>query len=357
MNKYLLILLFYLLGTQLIAQSSCERNLNEARADYSNGNLYAIPGKLANCLEEGFNKTEKIDALRLLTLTYININQQEKARNTFIKLLNLKTDFQVQENVDPSELYSLYRKIDTDVKYFIGVTFGFNYNTIFVHKYRNTNPNPIEPDHTAKYKTGIIPSPQVGIQFLYPLTKNWIVGAEAQYQNQRFNYSEKNTYLIGENTENFNDNYTDIEYDATNNGLNLIINMRYMKDFYEWKPFIEVGTVGRYNLSYNVIRYESDYFPTVEDEVIDEKIDISSKRANFNVAVSANLGTMRKVGENYVEIKFGVSNYFINHLNPEGRETAYTEPLLKGMSILNDDITNLVYKLSFTFNIPFFNFQ
>lgn len=352
MNKYLLILFFTLIGTQLIAQSNCERNLNEARADYSNGNLYAIPGKLTDCLEEGFSKNEKIDALRLLTLTYININQQEKARNTFIKLLNIKTDFQVKENVDPSELYSLYRKIDTDIKYFIGITTGFNYNDILVKRYNNTNP--IESNHSAEYKFKIS-SPQVGVQFLYPLSKNWVIGTEAQFQNQRFEYSENNIY-VNEGSPNANDNYTDIDYEGSINGVNLNINIRYMLDYYTWKPFVELGSVGRYNFSYNILNYTSNYSTTVENELID-KFDVLSRRSNFNVGATINLGTMRKFGENYGEIKVGISNYFIYHLNEKARNSINMHTIGDGMTLLEDEYTNLVYHLSFTFNIPFFNFQ
>lgn len=225
--RILLIILFTAVGSQLWAQTSCERNLNEARADYSNGNLYAIPGKLADCLEDGFSKTEKIDALRLLTLTYININQQEKAKITFTKLLNIKTDYQVKENIDPSELYSLYRKIDTDVKYYVGITSGVNLNNIIVTDFNHSNP--IEENITSKYSTRIS-RPQIGVQFLYPFSENWLIGGEVQYQNQRFRYSEKNISISEEN-------FTTIVYDGNNNGINVNINLRYMKDFYNWKPF------------------------------------------------------------------------------------------------------------------------
>jgi len=347
MSKYVLIILFTLIGTQVWAQSNCERNLNEARADYSNGNLYAIPGKLADCLQDGFSKTEKIDALRLLTLTYININQQEKAKNTFIKLLNIKTDYQVKENIDPSELYSLYRKIDTDIKYFIGVTFGFNLNTIILQNANHTNP--IESNHEANYNYELqFPSAQVGAQFLYPITKNWLLGGEIQYQNQKFNYKETNISI--------DENYTEISYDGNNNGINLNINLRYMKDYYSWKPFIEIGTVGRYNISYEILNYISDFPSTVEIETIDSW-DASSRRSQFNVGINANLGTMIKFREYYGEVKFGVCNYFINHLNKSARETVNTSTIGDGMVLLEDDYTNIVYQLSITFNMPFFNFQ
>jgi hypothetical protein len=355
MNKYLLFILFTLIGTYSIAQSSCERNLNEARADYSNGNLYAIPGKLTDCLNEGFSKTEKIAALRLLTLTYININQQEKARNTFIKLLNIKTDYQAQENVDPAELYSLYRKIDTDIKYFIGVTFGFNLNRIRPTLIRSSNPY---GNHQPKYSTKLS-NPQVGIQFLYPLNKSWWVGGELQYQNHKYQYEEIRFEPSLEGNDPSEENIepsTMTEYEGNNNGVNLNLQIRYIKDYYQWKPFIEVGTTGRFNFSYELLNYVNDFSETVNDENIDGA-NILEYRSKFNYAVNINLGTMIKVGENYSEIKFGVSNYFLNHLNDAGVDYAENNSALGGMIIKEDNHENLVFQISLTFNIPFFDFK
>ncbi|WP_296622676.1 hypothetical protein [Marivirga sp.] len=345
--KYIIITLFILIlsTAKIFAQSSCERSLNEARADYSSGNLYAVPGKLNDCLEEGFNKVEKIEALRLLTLTYININQQEKAKTTLIKLLNLKTDYQVIENVDPSELYSLYRKIDTDIKYFLGITAGLNYNIIRPQLIRNTNPlGNHDPDYSKK-----LSNPQLGIQYLYPIYKNIMVGAELQYQNQKFSYSEINDYD--------NENITTIEYDSNNDGINLNLNLRYYRDYYQWKPFVEVGTSGRFNLNYDFINYNSEYEKSPDEETIEKSDDLYSYRTKLNIALNANLGTMIKLGENYGEIKFGVSNYFRNHLNEEGIKKASTRTLFNGMALKDDNYVNLIYQLNFTFNIPYFNFQ
>ena len=35
------------------------------------------------------------------------------------------------------------------------------------------------------------------------------------------------------------DNRSIISYESRNNGLNLNVNLRYMKDYYVWNPFIE----------------------------------------------------------------------------------------------------------------------
>jgi hypothetical protein len=345
MRVFYITILFVLASiSQLVAQSSCERNLNEARSDYANGNLYAVPGKLGDCLEEGFSKSEKIQALRLLTLTYININQQDKARSTLIKLLNLKTDYQAVEGVDPSELYSLYRDIDTDIKYFIGITAGFNVNSIVPQFQRNTYPL---DGHIANYEVGFS-IPQVGLQFLYPITKNIIVGAEIQYQNHQYAYNEVNQYE--------EEKVTTVDYESSNDGINLNLSIRYQKDFYRWKPFLEIGSIGRYNLNYEIRNYTNSFSETVDEENI-EQSNIYDYRAKFNFALNANIGTMIKLGENYGEIKFGVSNYFRNHLNKVARENVYNSSLLNGMLIKEDDYTNIVFQMSFTFNIPFFNFQ
>ncbi len=354
MNKRIIIVIILLLGssTSLWAQTSCERSLDEAKADYANGNLYAVPGKLTDCLEDGYTKTEKVEALRLLTLTYININQQEKAKETLIRLLKLKTDYQAVRNVDPSELYSLYKKIDTDIKYFIGITLGTNLNSVRPVLYRSAFPiETTHPQYSARIAT-----PQVGFQYLYPLNKSFIVGAEIQFQNQRYSYSESFDY------EDRNSNF--VTYDSNNNGINLNLIFRYMKDFYTCKPFVELGSTARTNLTYDIINYTNNFERVVDEENIieseeniNERVSVYTRRSTFNFALNANLGSMIKVRENYVEIKFGVSNYFRNHLNSKGREEAYTTTLLDGGFIKEDDRLNLLYQINFTFNIPFFNFQ
>lgn len=346
-----LLLILILAGSSIAtAQTNCERNLNEARADYSNGNLYAIPGKLTDCLEEGFSKPDKITALRLLTLTYININQQEKARETLIKLLNIQTDYQAIEGIDPSELFSLYSKIDTDIKYFIGVTFGFNYNTIQVHEYHTTFADPL--GHSPEYSPDFS-FPQIGAQFIYPLFKNWLAGAELNYQNQRFSYEETNT-----NTETMES--TVIGYTANNQGINLNLNMRYMQDYYQWKPFIELGAVGRYNLTYDLLAYSSEFSSSVNEETIERIMLFDSRdtrRSRYNLGLSASIGSMIKILTYYGEVKFTATNFTYNHLNLFARENRHINTIGDTMILIDDDYTNTVYQLTFSFNLPFFNFK
>ena len=348
--RIFLLFIFVLAGSSIaMAQTNCERNLNEARADYSNGNLYAIPGKLTDCLENGFSKNDKIIALRYLTLTYININQQEKARETLIKLLNIQTDYQVKEGIDPLELYSLYRKIDTDIKYFIGVTFGLNYNTIQVEQHYT----PFADQHEYKYSP-LLNIPQFGAQFLYPFSKKWLAGVELNYQNQQFAYEETNT-----NTE--TDEFTIIGYDANNHGVNLNLNMRYMLDYYQWKPFVELGTVGRFNLTYDLLSYSTEFSNSVNNEEIIDNINLfdpeDTRRSRYNLGLSASIGSMIKILTYYGEVKFTATKFTYNHLNMFARENRYIKTIGDAMILTDGDHTNTVYQLSVSFNLPFFDFK
>ena len=93
------------------AQENCTQALNEATLSYQNGNLYAIPGLLLPCINNGFTKEEKIQALRLLTTTYLYLNKEGEADKTFVKLLKMDPNHQVIEGVDPGSSLSVKKPV------------------------------------------------------------------------------------------------------------------------------------------------------------------------------------------------------------------------------------------------------
>lgn len=344
MNR-VLAAIFLLINTSLFAQSNCERNLQEAKSDYNSGNLYAIPGKLTDCLEDGFSKDEKVEAYKLLTLTYLNINQNEKAKESLIKLLNIKTDFRALPNIDPPELYSLYRKIDTDPKYFIGIMFGGNYNTIQI----------IEPFTKGSVRDGNIVnysglgSIEAGAQFIKPLLNNFWVKAELLFQNQRYDYNEE--VLIY--ADSINNKYS---YQSTNNGLNLNISARSVINNYYWKPFVDYGISGRYNFSQSFNDYLSDHSPSADEDARGE-IDMINYRKQFNIGLHIHIGTMIKLGENYGEVKIGASKFLRAHATYNSKEDRIINTIGKQGEMMDNDYNNLIYQISISFNMPFFNFK
>ncbi len=345
MNKLFTIILL-LINISLFAQSNCERNLQDAKSDYNTGNLYAIPGKLTDCLEEGFTKEEKIDAYRLLTLTYLNINQNEKAKESLIKLLNIKTDYRALPNIDPPELYSLYRKIDTDPKYFIGAIVGGNFNTIQITE-EFTNES-VPGAHDLKYNSKI--SYQVGGQFILPLLKNFWLKGEAIYQVQRYGFELNN--IIAEDGV-----YTNYTYNSNNNGINLNLSARSILNNYYWKPFVEYGISGRYNINHDFRQYKSINSKSTDEDVIVPDFKMNEFRKQFNVGIHVNLGSMFKIKENYGEVKIGASKFLLAHADYIDKIHRQLNTIGAQGELIDNDYNNLIYQVSFSFNIPFFNFK
>lgn len=345
MKKSFFTILFILSALLVVAQENCDQNLTEAKADYSNGNLYAIPGKLTECLQSGFTKAEKVDAYKLLTLTYLNINQLEKARETLIKLLNIKTDFQAVQNVDPPELYSLYRKIDTDPIYFIGINAGINYNTTQILQAHTTET--VEGSSKINYKSK--ESYHIGGQFILPLRDKLWLKAEVGFQNQRFEYVEE--------TNNAKDTSTlNITYFSSNRGINLNFSARSIINNYKWKPFIEYGITGRYNLNTVFTEYIGTNSKSVNFTTID-RIVMNKFRSNFNVGLDLSVGSMIKLGEHYGEIKLGAAKYLLNHARYSNPVERFTNTIGNAGETNDHDFNNLVYQLTLSYNIPFFNFN
>lgn len=345
MKKLIFIILFILGTLTAVAQENCDQNLTEAKADYNNGNLYAIPGKLTECLENGFSKSEKVDAYKLLTLTYLNINQLEKARETLIKLLNIKTDFQVIQNVDPPELYSLYRKIDTDPIYFIGINVGINYNTTQILKAYTTET--VEGSLKFNYKP--LFSYQAGGRFILPLLDKLWLKAEVSFQNQRFEYLEE--------TNNPKDTSTiDITYFSNNRGVNLNFSSRSIINNYKWKPFVEYGITGRYNLNTIFSEYLGENSKSVNFTTI-ERIEMNEFRSNYNVGLDLSVGSMIKLGEHYGEIKFGATKYLLNHATYSNDSERFSNTIGNAGETNDHDFNNLIYQLTLSYNVPFFNFK
>lgn len=107
------------------AQSTCAQTLRLAQSIYDQGRLHELPALLHKCLSEnGFNDEEKVSAYKLLTLTYIYLEEPEKADEMMLALLRADTEFKVNDAVDPAEFVALYKTFRTHPIYRIGGKIG-----------------------------------------------------------------------------------------------------------------------------------------------------------------------------------------------------------------------------------------
>ena len=134
MKKLLSSILFLFLSVSSYAQlTSGAQTLRLARATYEQGRLHEIPSILEGFLPK-FNKQEKVEAYKLLTLSYIYLEEPEKADDAMLKLLQTDHYFEINLKDDPAEFIALYRTFRTKPIYRIGGKIGIN----------GTRPNVVE---------------------------------------------------------------------------------------------------------------------------------------------------------------------------------------------------------------------
>lgn len=119
----------FTLSTRSFGQAStCTQTLRLARSTYEQGRLHELPGLLKNCLEtpDGFTKSERVEAYKILTNTYIYLEEPALADETMLRLLQADHFFKVNPEVDPAEFTSLYAKFQTKQRFRYGVKIGVN---------------------------------------------------------------------------------------------------------------------------------------------------------------------------------------------------------------------------------------
>lgn len=160
------------------AQSSCVQNLREARNFYDAGKLNDLPKLLLKCIDNGFSKEEKVEALRLVTLSYLFNEEQEKAEASYLRLLRIEPEYQVNLESDPTELIILSERYDTEPKFFYGLKGGGAYNILagtrnIIHNLSDT----------GRYDPPIAVS--IGLFFQYPINDDFSVNLETYYNFRR----------------------------------------------------------------------------------------------------------------------------------------------------------------------------
>jgi len=99
MNKLLsafcLVALFNLLPGRMYAQNSCDDiTLTEALKKYELGDFESVLALINPCIETGFSSDERVQAFRLLSLTYIAIDSVNAAEQSASRLLKLNPNFE-----------------------------------------------------------------------------------------------------------------------------------------------------------------------------------------------------------------------------------------------------------------------
>jgi hypothetical protein len=178
--KFILVCLSAFIALHGISQTSenegCVLVLKEAEGLYEQGKLELIPMILKECLENGFNKEEKVKAYRLLTLTYIFDDNTEMADQTMELMLKLSPEHKINQAIDPVEFIYLYNSFRTSPVASFGISGGAN---ISMGRLLETYSLDNSTSNTTYFSQAGF---QGGIHGNYFITKKLCVNVEALYK-------------------------------------------------------------------------------------------------------------------------------------------------------------------------------
>lgn len=187
--KYIIAPLFIILSLVSIgyAQDDCLLKLQDAQKLYDEGKIEQIPDLLNPCIKNGFNRENKIQALRLLALVYLFEDKHEEAEEALLQILKMDPEYKVNKSVDAVDYIRLYKLFNTDPIFSVGIMGGFN----------NTYPMLIEPIGTNSFDSINANYSSDGIAFCIGLraTYHWDTKLEITFEpsyliNAKFSFSE-----------------------------------------------------------------------------------------------------------------------------------------------------------------------
>lgn len=268
-------------GAMARAQStSCAQNLRLAQATYEQGRLHEVPLYVKTCTESG-SVQEKVTAYKLLCLSYIYLEEPEKADEAMLNLLRTDHEFSVNESTDPAEFIALYRTFRTKPIYRLGLKLGVN----------ATQPNVVSyvPANDGESKYGYALGFQAGFSGEIPVADKLTFNPELVLSLRNFTYENKATYteMATGSSRTFTTTGTEKQTWVT-----LPLLMQYEIASGKFNPYVSAGVSIDYLLTANNTFQRTKQEATSLEE---QTLDIKSDRKPINIGALVALGSKVKV--------------------------------------------------------------
>ena len=310
-------------STAFSQTSNCTQTLRFMRSTYEQGRLHELGSMAEGCLNapegKGFTKEEKREAYRLLTLSFIYLEEPEKADESMLKLLEIAHFYEINKAVDPAEFIALYNKFRHDPIFRYGAKIGGTMTQPTVSQYYN-----VGSTGGAQGKYGLTGNILITVMFekdLPKLSKKIVLAPELAWVNRSFTYANPNLGVLD------NDGVSpvsrqDFAFKQSWLDLNGIVQYK-LENTIGRQTYVGLGPglsyrLGSSNQASTTIGTGANKYPITGPAVDDTQ---SFKKLVYSV--TAVVGGKLKVGELYVtadvRYQFGISNVInkSTRTNPE----------------------------------------
>jgi hypothetical protein len=318
--------------------STCAQTLRLARSIYENGRLHELPELMADCIRKSeWSTQERVDAYKLLTLSYIYLEEPEKADEMMLNILNTDPEFKPNDNIDPAEFVALWRTFRTEPVYRLGVKAGANATQPNVRSFSPVNEGVESYGYGFGFQAGV--TGEIAI-----FNDKLFLNPELYFNIKSFNAS--NDFFE-------DDQKTDGKFRMS--WVSLPVSVQYPlpigrnKIDPKWIPYVSAGI----SLDY-LIGVSTELTTTITDQSDVETIisgkDGKSQYKSFNFAPIISAGVKGKVkkAEIVAEIRynFGVSTIFDKQKLYESQSEIFGNKFVHGPFALNTLSVSVGYLLN-----------
>lgn len=355
MKKFYLLLFFaFIAYGQLYAQDDDSRStiiIEKIRELYDLGRMDSIPKYLLGNNPDNFDyhkgsipdvsKDDEPEAFKFLSLSYIFLDDSEKADAAMLRLLKEDNLFIPNNETDPAELHNLYNQYRTWPIFRLGVFYGVNASfTEVINAYSVSNSND-EIEH-GKYYTGF-GVVNVGLQLekdflkrMITLETDFLYGTVSNFYTQTLG---EGRIIRGDATGKTS------EYEAEKQsfiGGNVIVQYHPFHKNYnsaKWKPYLMVGGAANFliraTLNNSTTTKVESGTPPVNDSVLfgTEATDGTANniviRNQDNYYLIGGIGVKYQIGPLHLflngQYNYGLNNLTIKNTNPSDYGKAYND--------------------------------
>jgi hypothetical protein len=292
---------YYAFGQAQQQGPTCAQTLRLARATYEQGRLQEIEQQLKPCIDNGFTKQEKVEAYKLLCLSYIYLEEPEKADEAMLYLLRTDPYFEINDAVDPAEFVALWGTFRSWPIYRIGVKLGAN----------ASQPNVSETITAVDFASGSGYKFLVGFQFgatadlpLHFISKKLVLHADLMYQSKRFEMTLKVNRGTDGNGNMLTNTFTGTE---AQNWISLPITIEYELFDKKYHPYIALGGSVDYLLGSTIT---SDRLREQQASIEPKSFDPLREKLNFSAIAAAGVKVPLSAGFVVLEVRYvyGLTN-------------------------------------------------
>ena len=292
-RRFLALVIFFSFSQLAHAQNDCGETLNIAQDAFDKGHIEKISSLLFDCLNN-FTKEQKIEAYRLLTITYLYLDDPFGAESSFLALLKEDPEFRVSTN-DPVELEYLSRQYITTPIISFSAKLGANFSTITVLQSNRMDSQDYPP---SKYKLGV----GLNVGGAMEVHFNKVVGLNIEVDISSRSYDKEGTLFGTQERQ-------ELEQNRTNWHGSLPVFLKFTYPGEKLYPYI----YGGYSPSFT-ISSKATYIRTPEREAKLEGsgININNKTPGFSHSLIFGVGLKRRIGYRYVLVdlryRLGMTN-------------------------------------------------